>query len=113
MEQYKDQKMSDLHNEIHEAVYEYAKFLRSKGWRTTYGAIGDWMKHSGLKKKNGEPYEGSARGAARVITSTYDYVEQKYGPDQAQVVFYAFCNDSGLHNSRGDIKQYTATGEPA
>lgn len=96
-----------------EAVYRYAKFLRDNGWRTTYGAVGAWLKHSGLKRVTGDPFNGSPRGAAQVIADTFDYVERKHGPDQAQIVFYAFCNGEGLHNSRGEFDQYTKEGEPA
>ena len=96
--------MCETSNATHEAIFEYAKFLRDRNWRTTYTAVGAWLKHSELKRSGGERFEGSARGAAKVIADTYDYVQEKFGPDQAQIVFCAFCNERGLHNSRGDYR---------
>ncbi|AMV32130.1 hypothetical protein VN12_08405 [Pirellula sp. SH-Sr6A] len=105
--------MTNHDNTTMEAIYEYAKLLRDRGWRTTYAAVGAWLKHSGFKRASGKDFSGAPRGAAKVITDTFDYVLAKYGPDQAQIIFYAFCSEDGLHRSRGEVKRFKPTGEEA
>ena len=94
-------------NETYEAVCRLATFLSQQSedtgshHRMRYLALGNYLKHTGLKTSQGKPYsDHHAKAIAVMIDHCWDYVVEKYGEEAADTIYRGFCDQNGVNQSR-------------